>query len=115
MSQYNHISSNKTISNVKILNYSHGWERTDSPVVAETSLSIYLNRKHIVTLMCTDNSREFLAIGFLAVERFIEPNKVEQIKIAGFKDGAIYIEAPFLEEIPRKNKKTIPPSPRRRT
>jgi FdhD protein len=109
MSQNKHISSNKTISNVKILNYSNGWERTDSPVVAETSLSIHLNGKHIVTLMCTNNSKEFLAIGFLVVERFIEPDKVEQIKIVRSKDEAIYIEAPFLKEIPCKNQRTITP------
>jgi FdhD protein len=107
--QNTHISSEKVISDVDIIKYSQGWERTKSQVVTEASLTIYLNGKYIVTLMCTDNSKEFLAIGFLVVERLIEPDKAKEIKIMEFQDEAIYIEAPFSKKAPCSDKKIITP------
>lgn len=104
-----HILSKKVISDVDIIKYSQGWERTRSQVVTESSLTIYLNGKQVVTLMCTNNSKEFLAIGFLVVERFIEPDKAEEIKITGFKNESIYIEAPFSKRAPCRDQKIITP------
>ena len=103
------ISSEKVISDVDIIKYSHGWERLRSHVVTEDSLTIYLNGKRIVTLMCTSNSKEFLATGFLVVERLIEPDKADQIKIVGFQDEAIYMEAPCSKKTPCGDQKTITP------
>ncbi|MGA1864361.1 MAG: formate dehydrogenase accessory sulfurtransferase FdhD [bacterium] len=97
------------ISDVEIIKYSQGWEKVRSQVVTEDSLTIYLNGKQIVTLMCTSNSKEFLAIGFLAVERLIDPDNAEEIQIMELQDEAIYIEAPYSKKAPGGDHKTITP------
>lgn len=95
------------ISNKKIIQYEQGWSKAVSPVVREIALPIYLNGKRIVTLLCTNNSKEFLAIGFLAIEGFIKPDDMESTKIIQSADHKIHIEAPSSKSAPCQDHKTI--------
>ena len=103
------ISSEEVISEVEIIRFSPGCERVRSRVVKESSLTIYLNGEQVVTLMCTNNSREFLAIGFLVVERLVEPDNAGQIQIIKLQDDAIYIETPIPKKAPCRDQKIITP------
>jgi FdhD protein len=98
------------LSNVEMIKFDDpGWERTKSSVVMESSLTIFLNGEQIVTLMCTNNSKEFLAIGFLANERLIDIAKIEQLRIVRVENEIISIEAPYPEKISGKDQKIITP------
>ena len=97
------------IKDIEIIQYEHGWERLSSPVVRETSLSVFLNDECIVTLICTNNSMEFLAIGFLAIEGFINPDDMDRTKIIRMGEEAINIKASISKMAPCKGQKTITP------
>ena len=95
------------ISNKEIIQYEQGWSRALSPVVREIALTIYLNGKRIVTLLCTDNSKEFLAIGFLVMEGFIRTDDTEKTKILKLTDHEVHIKAPSFRKIPPQDQRMI--------
>lgn len=97
------------VSSFEAIQYENGWERTESIVVRESSLTIYFNDERIITLICSKNSKEYLAVGFLVVERFIEPEEVEHVKISKSNEEAIYIEAPLSKKAPCMDQKAITP------
>ena len=101
--------SKDMITDIEIIQFEHGWERISSPVVMETSLSIFLNGECIVTLICTNNAKEFLAIGFLAIEGFISPAEMDETKILKMDEENIHIEASFSKSLPCKGEKIITP------
>ena len=48
------------------------WQQQDDAVVVESPLTIYFNGKELVTMLCTPQDLENLAVGFLYSEGFIE-------------------------------------------
>lgn len=52
--------------------YRRGWKRVESKVIEEAMLSLYVNGKELATLMCTPREQNFLALGFLKNEGFID-------------------------------------------
>lgn len=71
------------IDRVKITKVASGKkEETDDLVVAEAPLAILLNDRKVITLLCTPQDQEHLALGFLFSEGLI-PNKKE-IKAVSF-------------------------------
>jgi FdhD protein len=95
------------ISNKKIIHYEQGWSKAVSPVVREITLAVYLNGNRIITLLCTNNSKEFLTIGFLVVEGFISPDDMDKTKIIKASDHEIHVEAPSSKKAPCQDQKTI--------
>lgn len=65
---------------------------TDDMVVVEAPLEIYLNGQKLVTLLCTPEKRESLALGFLRSEGLIRTlDEVERVCLAR-EGGAVEIE-----------------------
>ena len=87
-------SHNGMVSEVDVIEYNGGLTKKISPVVRESSLCIRLNGDPVVTLLCSDSGREYLAIGFLAMEGFIQPDEMESIRITEIDAEGIDIEAP---------------------
>jgi FdhD protein len=48
-----------------------GWARTSAPVPDETALTLYVNRRELVTIQCTPNKMKYLVLGFLFTEGII--------------------------------------------
>lgn len=48
-----------------------GWERTSSPVPDEAEIILSVNRLHLVSVLCTPNRLNHLALGFLFAEGII--------------------------------------------
>ncbi|MBN2373287.1 formate dehydrogenase accessory sulfurtransferase FdhD [bacterium] len=97
------------VSDVEIIQYDNEWKRAESQVIRESSLTIYFNGKPLINLLCTNNSREFLAVGFLTNERFIEPEGIKTIKNITLANDTIYIDADaaFCNDPPSNGLKTI--------
>jgi FdhD protein len=67
------------------------WETTD-PVVREAPLTIYLNGREFVTLLCTPELMDMLAIGFLRSEGLIrEFSEVTSLRLDG-QQGFVFVE-----------------------
>lgn len=111
----NHLSSdipsshNGMVSEVEIIEYNGEPTKKISPLVRESSLCIRLNGKPVVTLLCSDSGREYLAIGFLAMEGFIQPDEMESVRITGIDAERIDIEAPCGSNAPCKDEVTRTP------
>lgn len=69
------------IERLKISKVSSGKkEETSDVVVTEAPLAIALNEEKVVTLLCTPQDQEYLAVGFLFSEGFIQNKKeIERI------------------------------------
>lgn len=67
------------------------WSEEEDVVVVETPLRIYINNNHYISLMCTPQNMEELAIGFLFCEGVIKDySEIKEIKLE--EDGTINIE-----------------------
>ncbi len=62
-----------------------GWEPVDGDVIEEQPLSIYVNGKAFVTLMCTPIALESLVLGFLAAEGIIR--RMEDVSLLDITHG----------------------------
>jgi len=91
-------SHNGMVSEIDIIECNGGLTKKNSPVVRESSLCIRLNGETVVTLLCSDSGREYLAIGFLAMEGFIQPDEMERVRITGVDAEGIEIEAPCCRD-----------------
>lgn len=71
----------KRIDRLKITKVSSGKkEEIEDVVVTETPLTILLNKEKVITLLCTPQDQEYLAVGFLFSEGFIQNRKdIEKI------------------------------------
>jgi len=96
-------------SKSKILQFDNGCKYTEAFSAKESSLSIFLNNRHIVTLACSNDSKQYLSYGFLASEGFIGPEEVEQIKIDRMNDDAIFLSAPDIKLFETMPQKVITP------
>jgi FdhD protein len=59
--------------------YDGEWNELEAEVIAEGQLTIFVNGRELVTLMCTPRDPEQLALGFLANEGFI--TTIEEVVI----------------------------------
>jgi len=78
----------------------------EDPVVVEQPLTIKINGKEFITIVCSPEYVEEMAIGFLASERIIPNYKdIEEIRVDE-KSGTIHITAakvyPFFEQLQNK-------------
>lgn len=83
---------NKTTSNIvkikgdKII-------RTDDLIVREVPVTLFLNGKEFVTMVCSPQGLEELAVGFLCSEGLLQsPEDLKEIKVDS-ENGVIYVEA----------------------
>lgn len=85
----------KTTDEVNIIRIKKGVRVNQSDrVVKETPLTIFLNGKELVTLLCTPKELRALTIGFLYSEGFI--NKISDISRVGFKKkGVVNVRTKF--------------------
>lgn len=76
------------IDQVKIIRVSSDRkEETEDVVVTEAPLTISLNDEKVITLLCTPQEQEYLAMGFLFSEGFIQNKKeIERINFDGKKN-----------------------------
>ncbi|MGM0395652.1 MAG: formate dehydrogenase accessory sulfurtransferase FdhD [Bacillota bacterium] len=72
-------------------------------VIREYPLTIYLNEQEIITLLCTPENLEELAVGFLLSEGFIDDFDEIIKRDLDEEKGTIYIEAD-IEERPLREK-----------
>lgn len=70
------------VDRLKIIKISSGKkEEIEDIVVSEVPLSIFLNEDKVITLLCTPQDQEYLAVGFLFSEGFLEnKEEIEKIK-----------------------------------
>ena len=84
-----------------------GRQDTQDTVTTELPLTIVLNNREMVTLLCSPADLEYLAIGFLAAEGLIK-SKDEVKKIAvNDRQDTVYVETEGEQEPP-----TTPPAKR---
>jgi FdhD protein len=71
----------KRVDRLKITKVSSGKkEEIEDVVVAEAPLTIFLNEEKVITLLCTPQEQEYLAVGFLFSEGFVQNKKeIERI------------------------------------
>lgn len=83
----------KRISEIDILRNDNGLKKEfHDLLIAETPLTIYLNNQEIVTLLCTPEYQEELAVGFLVSEGFIKKRAdLSEVK-TNHDQGAVYID-----------------------
>jgi FdhD protein len=62
----------KGITQAEWHEYQGAWSHVDAEVIEEALIVLYVNGREIANVMCTPNSLEDLAIGFLANEGLIE-------------------------------------------
>lgn len=69
-------------------------ERTEleDPIIREAPLTIYLNGKEMVSLLCTPEYQEDLALGFLTAEGLLEdPDDLLSVRLEE-EQGAVWVE-----------------------
>jgi len=77
-----------------------GKQDTQDIVTTELPLTVILNNRELVTLLCSPTDLEYLAIGFLAAEGLIK-SKDEVKKIAvNDRQSAVYVETEGEQEPP---------------
>ncbi|KMT23105.1 formate dehydrogenase accessory sulfurtransferase FdhD [Clostridium cylindrosporum] len=70
--------------------YIDSWTEAEDSVVVETALRIYINNSHYISLMCTPDKMEELALGFLYCEGVIKDySEIKNIKL---EDNILNIE-----------------------
>jgi len=89
------------VDRLKITKVSSGKkEEIEDVVVAEAPLAIFLNEEKLITLLCTPQDQEYLAVGFLFSEGFIQNKKeIERINFDRKKNEI---------NISTKSKRSIP-------
>ncbi|NLW07486.1 MAG: formate dehydrogenase accessory sulfurtransferase FdhD [Clostridia bacterium] len=77
------------------------FQQESDVLISEFAATIYLNGRELVTLLCTPEYLEDLAVGFLAVEGLLaQPEDLEQV-IADYQRGQIWVrssKAPLATE-----------------
>jgi FdhD protein len=64
--------------------YRQGWGRRTDEVIGEAMVTIYVNGVELATIMCTPQEQDFLALGFLKNEGFIDTlAEVDHVHIGG--------------------------------
>lgn len=77
-------------------------ETLEDTVIKESPLTIYFNDQELVTLLCTPEGMEELAIGFLTSEGMLkEPEDISKVKLDQEK-GIIWIEVKQTDTIAQK-------------
>lgn len=79
---------------VKVFRIKEGNEQfLDDPVTRETPLTIYLNDQELVTLLCTSEHIDELAVGFLKSEGFLKSREdINNISV-DLQQGAVRVSA----------------------
>lgn len=78
------------------------FRETDSPVVEELPVTIYLNGREIITFLASDDALEYLAAGFLKSEGLIERREdIAAIRIDSSRTR-IEVEAPRSDTLAEK-------------
>ncbi len=91
------------IDRLKIIKVTSGKkEESEDLVATEAPLAIFLNDKEVITLLCTPQDQEHLAVGFLFSEGFIQNKK--DIRAISFDPGKSEIK------IQTKSKRRLPSS-----
>lgn len=83
----------RTVEQRKILRVerNRAWETAD-PVIREVPLTVYLNGQEFVTLLCTPEQMDMLAVGFLRSEGFIRDfSEVTSLRLDE-EQGFVYVE-----------------------
>lgn len=82
-----------TIKSYQITKYKQGeLEKTEDTLVVEYLLTIFLNKKKFITMLCTPKSLEELVIGFMFSEGIIkDKNDISQISIDN-QNGKAHVE-----------------------
>lgn len=62
-------------------------------VIKETPLTIFLNGKELITLLCTPENLKYLAVGFLSSEGFIKDRKDIKKLVLDEEKGMAWVEA----------------------
>jgi len=66
----------KEVFTYSVAEFSEGhFRQAQAKVIQEVPLTIYLNRREVVTLLCTGKQAEFLAVGFLKSDGLITDRK----------------------------------------
>lgn len=82
------------ISTVKVFRIKEGnGQYIDDPVTRETPLTIYLNDQELVTLLCTAEHLEEVAVGFLKSEGFLKSREDIQHVSVDIQQGAVKVSA----------------------
>lgn len=69
----------------------NGWQAVDDLLVNEFAATIYLNGQELVTLLCTPEHLEDLAVGFLAGEGLLQrPADLEAVS-ADYRQGQVWV------------------------
>ncbi|MDA8212369.1 MAG: formate dehydrogenase accessory sulfurtransferase FdhD [Clostridia bacterium] len=77
-------------------------ETVEDMVIRESPLTIYFNDNELVTLLCTPDGMEELAIGFLTSEGLLKaPEDITKVKLDQAQ-GIIWVEANNADTIARK-------------
>jgi FdhD protein len=64
------------------ISYHHGWETSGGEIIAERSITIFVNGVEFVTVMGTPLNQDWLAVGFLINERVIDgPEEIEELRV----------------------------------
>ena len=77
-------------------------ETVEDMVIRESPLTIYFNDNELVTLLCTPEGMEELAIGFLTSEGLLkDPEDISKVKLDQ-EQGIIWVEAKQTDTIAQK-------------
>lgn len=81
--------------------------RTEDVIVREVPITLFLNGKEFVTMVCSPQALEELAVGFLCSEGLLQsPEDITNIKVDQ-ENGIVYIDAPDCEIESRFLKRNI--------
>lgn len=98
---------NKQQTARKVLRYEKGaFSEREERVVTEQPVTIYINGREFITIVCTPEFIEDMAVGFLASEGIIpNPKNIRDIRVDSEK-GIVRVEAdkvyPFFENLQNK-------------
>jgi len=73
-------------------------EEIEDVVVTEASLTIFLNEEKIITLLCTPQEQEYLAVGFLISDGFLKSK--EEIKSIDSSEDRVTVRTDSSYKIP---------------
>ena len=81
--------------------------RRQRGIAMETPLTLYLNRREIVTLMTLGTAPEYLAIGYLRNQRLItDPGRITSVQV-DWETQAAAISTTDDDELPALNRRTV--------
>jgi FdhD protein len=84
--------------------YDGAWHDVEAEVIAEGSLTLFVNGRELASLMCTPQNPLQLAVGFLANEGFVE--SIDEIEIAHICAGGscadVWLSHPIPAAMPHK-------------